>query len=149
MSLASLATLASLLLLTGPVVAAPLPLVPPGPSAGDHARGWVAGLEAVEPRPGAQVPWLRSATAARIHVHSLPSSAEEARPRLVEAAAMILARHGRPFEQPAWDDWFRSRSWYQARPDYSPGLLSEGEREALDLLLQAWSRLETGGPTRR
>lgn len=128
---------------------APLPHVPSGPSAGDFGDGWAAGFEAVEPRPGIDVPWLKSATAARLFVHELPEAAEEARPRLVEAAAMILARHGRRFEQPSWDDWFRSSDWYQPRSDYSPGLLSEGEREALDRLVQAWHRLGTGGPTRR
>ena len=30
--------------------------------AGDHAFGWAAGLDAVNPRPGGAVPWLKSAT---------------------------------------------------------------------------------------
>jgi hypothetical protein len=136
------------LLLGGRLPAAPLPHVPAGPSAGDHGEGWAVSLDAIAPQAGVGIPWLRSATSARLFVHELPAEAEAARPRLVEAAAMILARHGRRFEQPAWDDWFRKSDWYQPRVDYSPALLSEGEREALDRLVQAWHRLSPGGPTR-
>jgi len=125
------------------------PHVPPGPSAGDLGDGWAVGLDAVQPRPDARIPWLRSATSARLFVHGLGEDPAAVRPQLVEAAAMILARHGRQFEQPGWNDWFRSQAWYQPRRDYSPALLSEGEREALDRLVQAWHRLTVGGPTRR
>jgi len=125
-----------------------LPQVPPGPSAGDLGDGWAAGLDAVQPRPGVRIPWLKSATAARLFVAELPTEPAAARPRLVEAVAMILARHGRLFEQPGWDDWFRSTAWYLPRPDYSPALLSEGEREAMDRLVQSWHRLSPGGPTK-
>lgn len=134
--------------LTGRLATDALPTVPPGPSAGDVAQGWASGLERLEPRDELRIPWLRSATAGRLFVHGLPEDPAGARARLVEATAMILARHGRRFEQPAWDDWFRSQDWYLPRPDYSAALLSEGEREAMDRLVQAWHRLSPGGPTK-
>ena len=140
---------AALLLLTLLSGSDSLPLVPPGPTAGDLGAGWAAELAAIEPRADARVPWLRSATSARLFVHRLPQDPQAARPRLVEAAAMILARHGRSFEHPAWDEWFRSQAWYEPGQDYAPGLLSEGEREALGLLTEAWERLTPGGPTKR
>jgi hypothetical protein len=136
----------ALIALAGPPGA--LPLVPPGPTAGDLAEGWASDLETLRPRPDERVPWLKSATAARLFLHALPSDDAEARPRIVEAVALLLARHGRTFEQPAWDGWFRAQAWYHPRPDYSPRLLSEGEREALDRLLQAWQALAPRGPVR-
>jgi hypothetical protein len=83
------------------------------------------------------VPWLRNATQARLFVLRLPR--DEARRRgLLEAAVVHLtARHGRTFEDPTMRQVLAEAPWYVPSAHYSVQRLSEGEREALDLLLDA------------
>jgi hypothetical protein len=47
----------------------------------------------------------------------------------------IFARHGRPFQDAVLRDYFQSRPWYSASPNYNDGLLSPTERSNAAFLL--------------
>ena len=83
------------------------------------------------------MPWLRTAEQARVFARSLPADGAVATARLEEAVVILTARHGRVFEQARWKDLLARQPWYQPSRHYDPARLSEGEREALTLLLEA------------
>lgn len=114
---------------------------PPARTAGDVAMGWPTDTAALRPASAPErVPWLRSSTAARLFVERLPEDPHLARVRLLEAMAVIVARHGRRFDEPEWQAFFRGQDWYRPKSDFDPRSLSQGEQEALDLLFRRFTR---------
>ena len=133
----STALLVALLLASETTAPSPATSETARPTAGDVANGWPSDLASFPPGRSGSVPWLRSATSARLFVHFLPPDRERASVRIVEALAMIAARHGQTFEDADWQTWFEGQPWYRPGQPYSPARLSQGEREAVDLLVRA------------
>lgn len=116
--------------------ARPKPSLPPGPGASEWPGGWPTshGVSAPPRAPALGPAWPRTATEARVLLAFLPEEDEAAKARIAEALVVLDARHGRIFEEARWQGLIASEPWYVPSPEWSVARLSEGEREASELL---------------
>ena len=120
----------------------PRPVLPEHPIPGDWPEGYPVshGVTVPSRAPSVDPAWPRSAVEARWLVVRLPADQAQAVARLEHAIVIMTARHGRVFEEARFKALVEKQPWYVPSPHYSMERLSQGEREALDILLQALER---------
>lgn len=55
---------------------------------------------------------------------------------LAYARNEIFARHGRPFTNPVYQEYFEQFDWYRTNSNYSDDLLTESDRRDIEIIHQ-------------